>query len=215
MEKVTTFIFDVDGVLVDSEHANFVSLNKALEKHLNLTIDFADDQALGPIPTFKKLEIITERFGITVSEETRAEFLKDKFEFLQSEISAGAIKFNPEAKLIFQFIKSVGCKTGIVSNARSEYLDQVKKTLGIEGLVDICISNSFNLQTKPNPAMYLRAMSELGVSPKTTIVFEDSTIGIRAALDSCANVIPIAVFSNLTLDLVKSIYENPDQSRFI
>ena len=43
MEKVTAFIFDVDGVLVDSEYANFVSLNRALENHLKVTINFTDD----------------------------------------------------------------------------------------------------------------------------------------------------------------------------
>ena len=170
---------------------------------------------MGPIPTFKKLEILAKRFGVVVSDETRSAFLKDKFEFLKNEIAAGSINFNTEAKSIFQFIKSVGCKTGIVTNARAEYLDQIKKILDIEELVDVSISNSIKIPTKPNPAMYLRAMSELGVSPKATVVFEDSLVGITAALDSCAKVVQVNSFSNLTLDLVKSIYENPDQSCFI
>ena len=215
MEKVTAFIFDVDGVLVDSEYANFVSLNRALERHLEISIKFEDDQKLGPIPTFKKLDILSKRFGVEISESIRDEFLKDKFVFLQDEIKNGKIKFNTEANGIFEFIKSLGCKTGIVSNARSEYLEQVKNTLRISELVDVCISNSFKLPTKPNPSMYLRAMSDLGVSPKSTIVFEDSEIGIKAAKDSAANVFHISNFSNLTLGLVKSLYENPDQYCFV
>ena len=215
MEQISAFIFDVDGVLVDSEMANFVSLNRALEKHLSISIQLSDDQALGPIPTFKKLEILSKRFGIEVSEETKSEFLKDKFVFLQDEIEQGNVEFNKEAESIFRFVKSKGCKTGIVSNARTEYLDQIKRILGITELVDICISNNFKLPTKPNPSMYLRAMSELGVSPKSTIVFEDSEIGIQAAKDSCANVFHISNFSNLNLNTVKSLYENPNQSHFV
>ena len=215
MEKIIAFIFDVDGVLVDSEVANYASLNRALIKHFNVSIQLEDDLALGPIPTFKKLDILAKRFGVEVSEETKAEFLKDKFIFLQDEIEKGNVKFNPEAESIFKFVKSQGCKTGVVSNARSEYLDQVKRILGITELVDVCISNNFKLPTKPNPSMYLRAMSDLGVSPKSTIVFEDSDIGIQAAKGSCANVFHIANFSNLNLNLVKSLYENPDQSCFV
>ena len=215
MGQISAFIFDVDGVLVDSEFANFVSLNLALEKHLNVSIKFSDDQELGPIPTFKKLEILSKRFNVSISEETKAAFLKDKFIFLQDEIKNGNVKFNTEAKSIFEYLKKFGCKTGIVSNARTEYLNQVKEILGITDLVDVCISNDFNLLTKPNPAMYLRAMSDLGVSPKSTIVFEDSEIGIKAAKDSCANVFRINNLSNLNRILVKSIYENPNQFGFI
>lgn len=215
MEQITAFIFDVDGVLVDSEIANFISLNRALEKHLSVSIQLSDDQELGPIPTFKKLEILSERFGVSVSEDTKAAFLKDKFVFLQDEIENGNVKFNSEAKSIFEFVKSKGCKIGIVSNARTEYLNQVKRILGITELVDVCISNDFKLPTKPNPAMYLRAMSELGVSPKSTVVFEDSEIGVKAAKDSGANVFHVTNFSNLNLIAVKSLYENPDQSCFV
>ena len=215
MEKVNAFIFDVDGVLVDSEYANFTSLNRTVEKHLKTSIRFEEDQALGPIPTFKKLDILAKRFSVTVSEELKESFLRDKFLFLQEEIGQGNLKFNTEVESIFKFIKSQGCKTGIVSNARSEYIDQVKNILGIMELVDVCVSNKFKLPTKPNPSMYLRAMSELGVSPKSTIVFEDSDIGIQAAKDSCAKVFHISEFSNLKLSLVKSLYENPNQSCFV
>lgn len=52
------FIFDIDGVLVDSEYQNYISLRDSLKEVLGIDFTFEEDKELGPIPTYKKLEYI-------------------------------------------------------------------------------------------------------------------------------------------------------------
>ena len=69
-------------------------------------------------------------------------------------------------------------------------------------LVDVSVSNEDVSIAKPNPEGYLLAMSRLGVSPRSTAIFEDSAIGIEAATKSGALVVPVTNRRSITLDSI-------------
>ena len=58
-------------------------------------------------------------------------------------------------------------------------------------MFDLIISGEQVREGKPNPEIYLTSMQQLGVSPKDTLIFEDSEVGLLAAEASGANYIKI------------------------
>jgi len=204
MEKLKAFIFDIDGVLVDSEHANFISLKRAIEKMFAVDYTEQEEHTLGPIPTFKKLEYIVEKYSLTVSEEKKQQFLKLKF--IELLDCFDQITLNPEVKDIFTFLKEQGYKIAMVSNARKVYIEKIIEELGVSGLVDIFVGNDFGLKTKPHPDMYNFVIDYFNASPRNCVIFEDSCIGLEAAQRSLANVIQINTNCDLSLELVKAIH---------
>lgn len=110
--------------------------------------------------------------------------MRRKFELLIANFDRS--KTNQDAQKIFQFLKAKDVKLALVSNARSQYIQFIIELLGINGLVDVFVSNDQHLKPKPSPEMYNFAMLKLGVEPKETLIFEDSDIGLEAAYESKA-----------------------------
>ena len=203
---IKAFIFDVDGVLVDSEYQNFVSLRDSLKEVFNVGITLEEDKELGPIPTFKKLEILKEKLGFQVSEEQYLIFMELKFALLLKEFNN--VQVNQSIPEIFKFLKSKKAKIAIVSNARRVYVEFVIDVLGSNRYVDYFIGNDSRFKPKPFPDMYTHAMEVLGVAPSETLIFEDSDVGIRAAKNSGAKVFQVRDSSHLTLEIITSLYDS-------
>ena len=203
---IKAFIFDVDGVLVDSEYQNYVSLRDSLKEVFNIDITLDEDKKLGPIPTFKKLEILKEKYKFQVNEEQYLRFMELKFSLLLKEFSN--VHVNQNIPEIFKFLKSKKAKIGIVSNARKVYVEFVIDVLGSSEYVDYFVGNDSRFKPKPFPDMYVHAMEVLGVSPSETLIFEDSDVGIAAARSANANVFEVSDSSYLTLEIVKSLYDS-------
>jgi HAD superfamily hydrolase (TIGR01509 family) len=198
------FIFDIDGVLVDSEYQNYISLRDSLKEVLGIDFTFEEDIELGPIPTYKKLEYIKRYHSISLDKKQFDLLMRSKFELLIANFDRS--KTNQEAQKIFQFLKTKDVKLALVSNARSQYIQFIIDLLGINGLVDLFVSNDQHLKPKPSPEMYNFAMLKLGVEPKETLIFEDSDIGLEAAYESKAKVFEVRSFSQLTLELIERLY---------
>lgn len=201
--NINLCIFDIDGVLVDSAEANYISLDTACKEVFGISVSRKFEEEMGSIPSSEKIKLILSKNRINPTTESITEFSVKKFQALLNFFHL--VKFNKEVPEIFQFLKSKGIKTAIVSNARKEYVDLIIDKFKIDALVDFSIGSSCGLKPKPNPAMYLFAMSQLGVSPKDTLIFEDSQVGIEAAKKSCASVVEIKRFSNLTTALIEGL----------
>ena len=203
---IKAFIFDVDGVLVDSEYQNYVSLRDSLKEVFNIDITLDEDKKLGPIPTFKKLEILKEKYKFQVSEEQYLRFMELKFALLLREFSN--VRVNQNIPEIFKFLKSKKAKIGIVSNARKAYVEFIIDALGSSKYVDYFVGNDSRFEPKPFPDMYVHAMDVLGVTPSETLIFEDSDVGIAAARSANANVFEVSDSSHLTLEIMKGLYDS-------
>jgi beta-phosphoglucomutase len=57
---------------------------------------------------------------------------------------------------------------------------------------------------KPDPAMYIKAMATLGVSPEQTLVVEDNENGIKAATAAGAHVLVVGGPDDVTLDAIQA-----------
>lgn len=87
---------------------------------------------------------------------------------------------------IVDTLHHLGVKTAIASTARSENLSNAITALGLQRYFDVIYAGDDVKRGKPDPEIYIMAMHNLGVSPEQTLIFEDSDIGIRAAMASGA-----------------------------
>lgn len=97
-------------------------------------------------------------------------------------VSEGGVEVYGCAIALIRRLRKAGIKTAVVSASR--HCDSILRRAEIEGLFDARIdaaeAERLDLDSKPDPDIYLEATSRLGVSPAKTVVFEDSIVGITA-----------------------------------
>ena len=90
-------------------------------------------------------------------------------------------------------MRRMGAKVWIVSTGHIDNITNVMRHLNIVDGVDGIISGDDVTKPKPNPECFLQAMERVGVSPRETIIFEDSTMGLEAAQRSGAAYVKISL----------------------
>ncbi|WP_309613465.1 beta-phosphoglucomutase [Flavobacterium sp.] len=183
------FIFDLDGVIVDTAKYHFLAWQKIAS---DLGIEFTPEhnEELKGVSRVRSLDIILKLGNIQASEENKNKWLKQKNEdYLayiehmdESEILPGVLN-------ILKFIKQKNQLIGLGSaskNARP-ILEKVK----ILHLFDAIVDGNDVTNAKPDPEVFLRAAKLLNATNENSMVFEDSVAGIQAA--NSANMTSIGI----------------------
>ena len=179
---IKLIVFDLDGVLVETKELHFNTLNRAL-----ISVDpkyvITEKEHLSKydgMSTHKKLKLLTKEKGLSV--EYYDKIWEDKqyytFELLK--------ELKPDYR-ISEVLGRLKKDKYMVSVASNSIRDTVKITLlrlGLLEYVDLFLSNQDVKNPKPNPEIYLKSMIESGVSPKETVIIEDSVIGRQSANES-------------------------------
>lgn len=169
-------IFDMDGVLVDTEVFYF-ERRMAFFQEQGLTpatediMDFVGEtnQSIWKklIPDDATLRMKTSN----VYEVYRAQHPTDYQALLNSEV-----------KSLFQQLKQAGRKIAIASSSPRLEIEKMISANDLESYLDYVISGEELTESKPNPEIYLKAKAVLG--PGNYLAVEDSEIGIKAAVDA-------------------------------
>jgi beta-phosphoglucomutase-like phosphatase (HAD superfamily) len=183
---IKAILFDLDGVLIDSKEIHFNALNLALDEFGNHYIISRKEQdaTFEGLTTNVKLDILTKTKGLP--RDLHEDVWRRKQEY-SAKLFESTSK-DEELISIFGFIKSRGIKIAVASNSIRQTLDTCLKSLGVIDYVDYSLSNEDVKYPKPDPQIYNRCMEYLTVSPKETVIFEDSEIGLRAATATGARV---------------------------
>ena len=194
------FIFDLDGVLIESRELHYEALNDALrvigdqyvigrEEHLS-TYD--------GLTTTTKLKMLSEKKGLPAEHFSAIWRMKQEatFDMLR------AFKTSDKLRSICQWLRSNNYKIAVASNSIRETIKISLMSIGIMEYVDYIMSNEDVHRTKPYPEMYWRCMIALNAIPRTTIIAEDSHIGRQGAIDSGATLLPIENSFDMTLEKV-------------
>lgn len=198
--EASAIIFDLDGVLIDSKTSHFDSLNLALADIDPKYIITIPEQAAvyEGLTTRTKLSILTQTKGLPEELHQKVWDLKQGYSFSFFKNAP----LDEELISLFKLIKSFGIKIGVASNSIRKTLDATLSSLGIADLVDVALSNEDVDSPKPSPDIYIKAMRLLGVSSSRCAIFEDSEIGIKAAIGSSANLFVVENRSGINLNSV-------------
>jgi beta-phosphoglucomutase family hydrolase len=170
-------IFDLDGVLVDSE-PNYLAAERDLLAGYG--IDFTEDLKRPYIGwgTRDMLVDVAARYGIDDSVDD----LVERKNAAYLELTRRHVVGYPGTREILLGLRADGLPTALASGSSPEVIAVILATLGLTGAFDAVVSAEQVERGKPAPDLFLEAARRLGVPPGGCVVFEDSEAGVRAAL---------------------------------
>jgi len=181
------FVFDLDGVIVDTAVHHFQSWKKIMHT-LGAEITEEDDLHTRGASRMESLEYLIQRYGITLTPEE-----KDMWAARKNDIYLEAIEeitprdLLPGALPFLIDSRKAGLKLALGSaskNARS-----VLRKLGIEDRFDAILDGHDAKESKPHPEIFIKASEALGLDPAEVVVFEDAAKGVQAAVSAGCKVV--------------------------
>lgn len=204
---ISACLFDIDGIIVDSVYAHFISMKLMFEKYGFYSYTEKLDISMGAVSSKKKIKRIETLFNIKF--ENIDDMCIDKYKFLDFNL----INYNQNFAAIVKFLEEKDIKIAYVTNARHEYVEHILTDLNIDFKNSIIASNSLNLKQKPEPDLYLWAINKLKVTPIDCLIFEDSEIGILSAQKTGSRVIKINNYLELTKEYIRKILNDSENER--
>lgn len=197
--QIRAVVFDMDGVLIDAREWHYLALNRALAL-LGYEISRYDHlSTYDGLPTRRKLQMLTVEQGLPQELHSFLNALKQQYT-MESVATQCKPIFQHEYALAR--LKSMGYALGCASNSIRHTMEEMLGRAQLLGYLDATISNEDVEKPKPDPGMYLMAMSRLGVQPEETLVVEDNENGIRAATDAGAHVMVVGSPEDVLLDAI-------------
>lgn len=179
-------IFDMDGVLVDSNPYHKIALNQFCSKYgHHLTEEGLRNKIYGRT----NKEWITNLFG-TLTADQLAQYGEEK-EALYRELFDKDIK--PVSGLIdfLQLLDKYNVPRAIGTSAPRSNVDFTLSKTGIQSFFSIILDESHVTHGKPSPEIYINVAKKLGLRPQQCVVFEDSLSGIISAKSAGSKVVGI------------------------
>lgn len=173
---IKALIFDFDGLILDTEKADYLSWKETFEKYdveLPLSLWHSYIGTIG----FDVYKLLEEKVGRSLNREVVREFRKAR----DNEIIAGE-SILPGVEQYLAEAKEAHLRIGLASSSNHDWVDAHLQRLGlIDWFEVICCRDDVNNQAKPDPAVYQFAVKQLGVAPESTLALEDSPVGVAAA----------------------------------
>ncbi|MCH1627637.1 HAD family hydrolase [Ferdinandcohnia quinoae] len=173
---INAVIFDFDGLIFDTESHEYNVLNEIFQEHGSELPLPVWGKVIGTQAGFKPLLYLEEQLGEKLDQDMLEKLLNERFqERLKNEGPLpGVVEYLKAAK-------ESGLKIGLASSSTYEWVSSHLKNLCLFDYFE-CIRTSDDVEeVKPNPSLYLKAASCLGVEPEECLVFEDSANGALAA----------------------------------
>jgi len=168
-------IFDMDGVLADTEPLHYAAVNRVLAEH-GVTLPWAEYEPF--IGTSNSLwGWLKQRFALPHSNDHYAmRFWEELLVVLPQELLP-----DPGTATLLQGLRGYGLKLGLASSSQRSCVDATLSALGLEDAFEVIVSGDMIENGKPAPDIFLLAAERLRVLPDQSLVVEDSPHGIAAA----------------------------------
>ncbi|WP_298490796.1 HAD family phosphatase [uncultured Lactobacillus sp.] len=180
-EPIEGVIFDMDGLLVNSEKL-YWDANIVAAKEANL--DIPDDSYLKLVgSSVKEMEKFYHRHFKTKAD--RDKFIKRTDELVWKWTDEGKLKLQPGVLEALQLFKKKQVKLAIASSNYDEVVAHNLDVLKIKDYFDFYLSykdvEAGKIKAKPAPDIYLLAAKKMQLPTDNLLVFEDSSTGVAAA----------------------------------
>ena len=192
--RLEAVIFDFDGLILDTEKAEFDSWCEVYREH-GATLEFSDwSICIGTSGVFDPVIHLESLTGLKLDPAAiRARVLEIDRKFLDGmKLLPGVLDRLDEAD-------SLGLKVGLASSSSDPWVIGNLTEHGIIGRFGAIRTRTQVPRPKPAPDLFLAAAEALGVSPARCVALEDSMNGIRSAKD--AGMFCVAVPNGLTIRL--------------
>ena len=176
-EKVQAVIFDMDGVIFDSERLVIECWQVIAEKHnipdiveICMRVQGNNRQETG--------KRFREKYGEDFPYET---YKKEVTALFRERYGEGRLPLKPGVAEILQELKQRGVPLALASSTRSDIVKLELDEAHLLSCFDAVLGGDMAPRSKPEPDIFLAAAAALGAVPANCYVLEDSFNGIRAA----------------------------------
>ena len=170
-------VFDMDGVIFDSERAVMQCWKEVASRHNIPDIEKAILACTGTTMV-RTREIMLNLYGADFPYD---EYAKESSAIFHSRYDGGRLPMKPGVKELLSFLKEHGKKIALASSTRHQVVTDELRDAGIIEYFDRIICGDMVSRSKPAPDIFLKACEELNISPSDSYAIEDSYNGIRAA----------------------------------
>ncbi len=179
MQKNSGFIFDLDGVIVDTAKYHYLAWKKLADQ---LGIEFTHElnEGFKGVSRRRCLEILLEIGNIQVSQEQFDAWLTEKNnDYLEYIATMDESEILPGVPKILNYLRerNIPMALGSASKNARPILKKVK----LLSYFDVIVDGNNVSKAKPDPQVFLFAAKELNAEPENCVVFEDAIAGIQAA----------------------------------
>jgi HAD superfamily hydrolase (TIGR01509 family) len=175
---IQTVIFDMDGVIIDSEPVYF-KIDKQMFKELNIDVSFEEHCTYVGTSSQNMWDAIIRKHGIP---GPAGELMRKEYDhYLDYLVNANdLIPIDGGIELINELHEN-NFKLILASSSRMEIIDIILKKFNLSELFIAKVSGSELAHSKPHPEIFLRSAQLTRSEPKECIVIEDSKNGVVAA----------------------------------
>ena len=173
------FIFDLDGVIVDTAKYHYLAWQK-IANQLGIEFTPEHNEQLKGVSRVRSLDIILALGNIEAKQEDKNTWLVQKNEdYLSYLVDMDESEILPGVLPVLQFLKENNQK--IVLGSASKNAKPILEKANIMAYFDAIVDGNDVTNAKPDPEVFLQGAKKVNFPPEKSIVFEDSVAGIQAA----------------------------------
>ena len=171
-------VFDMDGLLLETERVLYLNNELSISKELgyDLSDEFFRSLMGGSWADYP--DKIKQKAGKGFPYDT---YIKELWRRIDDTLENGVIPLRPGAKDILEYCKKNNIFMAIATSTHSERAIKCLKNSGIHDLFDYIVTGDMVEKGKPDPEIFLKAISHFNIDKKDAIVFEDGHNGSLAA----------------------------------
>ena len=187
MLELNAVIFDMDGLMIDSERVTFECYQERL-KDMNLTMDEEFYKTL----LGKPIKGIYQRFYDVYGNDFPIQnVIQDVHQLMAERFETEGVPVKKGLVELLHYLKDNNYKTIVATSSNRDRVDKILAQAKITEFFDDSICGDEVTKGKPNPEVFLKSCQKLGVNVDEAIVLEDSEAGIQASYDANIKVICI------------------------
>jgi len=183
------FIFDLDGVIVDTAKYHYLAWKK-LAKKLGFEFTHEQNELFKGVSRKRCLEILLEIGAIKATQEQFDRWMIEKNQdYLVYIEEMDASEILPDVPKVLNYLKDKNIS--IALGSASKNAKPILEKVNLLSYFDVIVDGNNVTKAKPDPEVFLIAAQQLGVPAENCIVFEDAVAGIQAA--NAAKMISIGI----------------------
>ena len=173
------FIFDLDGVIVDTAKYHYLAWKK-LANELGFEFTEEQNEEFKGVSRKRCLEILLDLGKVDASQEQFDHWMIEKNEdYLNYIEKMDASEILPDVPKILDFLKTNNIPMALGSASKNAI--PILKKVGLLSYFKVVVDGNNVTKAKPDPEVFLLAAKDIGVAPTECVVFEDALAGIQAA----------------------------------
>lgn len=173
-------IFDMDGVIFDSERACLYTWTKVANGYGIKDVEEVFRRCIGTNNN-QTHQIVEEAYGKTYGEGISDRLLKESSQLFHETYDGGKLPIKEGVKEILEYLKNEQVRCAVASSTRKAIVEQELRDAGLLDYFEEIVGGDAVKISKPDPEIYLIACDMMRVKPERAFAIEDSYNGIRSA----------------------------------